>query len=102
MSRKEGQIKKLINQLKIDNDVNEITEYKVIENFVKKQTYLVHNLEAEVEAGEVFFGDIEGVIASNQFVLMGFLNRSVIDLSFELDKVVINFASGSIQIQKIS
>ena len=64
-------------------------------------TYTVHNLEAEMEDGGVYFGDVEEIIFNNQYDLMGFLIDSIIDIVFS-DKIIeIMFDSNNIKIELI-
>ena len=96
-------VEKLIKQLNTNLDLYEVPKYKIIESSIKNMghTYAVHNLEAEVEDGEVYFGDVEEIIFDNQYALMGFLVDSIIDIVFS-DKIIeIMFDSNNIKIELI-
>lgn len=96
-------VEKLIKQLNNNLDLYEVPKYKIIESSIKNMghTYTVHNLEAEMEDGGVYFGDVEEIIYNNQYVLMGFLVDSIVDIIFEDKIITIVFKSNSIKIELV-
>lgn len=97
----ESKVKKLIKQLNTNLDLYEIPKYKITEISDRngKNSYTVHSLEAEMEDGGVYFGDIEEIIFNNQYTLMGFLVDSIVNIKFEDKVVIIIFKSNSIVIE---
>ena len=96
-----GKVNKLIKQL--DSNLNNYAEpeYKITEKSEKggEYLYIVHNLDAEMEDGAIYFGDMNNVIYNNQYALMGFLVDSIIDIKFEDKVATIVFRSNSIRIK---
>lgn len=101
MNNKKAQ--KLINLLNINKELYELIEYKITEhsNNNGDVTYKVHNLDAEIEDGEIYFADIDEKIQSNRYSMMGFLIKSIKDIIFEKDLITILFSSQSIIIETI-
>ena len=97
----EGKVKKLIKQLNSNLELYAEPEYKITEKSEKngEHLYIVHNLDAEIEDGGVYFGDMNNVICNNQYALMGFLVDSIIDIKFEDKVTTIIFRSNSIIIE---
>ncbi len=96
-------VEKLIQQLDNNLDLYEVPEYKIIESSIKNigHTYTVHNLVAETEYEEVYFGDIEDIIYDNQYALMGFLVESIVDIIIDDNIIDIIFKSNNIKIELI-
>jgi hypothetical protein len=97
----ESKVKKLIKQLNTNLDLYEIPKYKITEISDRngKNSYTVHSLEAEMEDGGVYFGDMNDVIFNNQYALMGFLINSIVNIKFEDKVTTIMFRSNSIAIE---
>ena len=94
-------VKKLIKWLNSNLDEYEEPEYEITEISEKSMDhiYIVHNLEAEMEEGEIYFGDMNNVIFNNQYSLMGFIVDSIIDIKSEDNIATIIFKSNSIKIE---
>jgi len=96
-------IQEMINQLNTNIDVYEVPEYEITEISSKnlRQVYIVNNLEAELEDGEIYFKDIEDKIYENEYTIMGFLVESIKEILLEKEIILILFETHSIKIELI-
>ena len=101
LSSMEDEVRKLIKQLNSNLELYEEPEYKITEKSEKggEHLYIVHNLDAEMKEGEIYFGDMNDVIYNNQYALMGFLVDSIVNIEFKDKLVTIIFKSNSIKIE---
>lgn len=96
-------LQEVINKLNTNMDLYEIVEYAITETSLNNvtHTYTVYNIEAEIEDGEVYFGDIEGKILTEQYALGGFLACSVKDIMLNDNIIDILFNTNAINIKLI-
>ena len=94
-------VRKLIKQINMNEDLNEMPEYRVTETSSRhgENTYNIYNLEVEYENGEIYFGDLEEKIIASGYALMGFLVSSVKDIIIECNVIEIFFEINSIKIE---
>lgn len=97
-------VEKVINQINSNLNSYAEPEYRIVEksNKLGKYAYTVHSLEAELEDGEVYFGDMNNIIFNNHYALVGFLIDSVIDIVFRDKLIKIIFQSSSIDIELVN
>ena len=100
-----NEVNELINQLNDNMGLFETTQYRVTETSLKnckKTEYILHNLEADIEDGEVYFSDLKNDIRMKQLSLIGFLVESVKDIVFDEYFIQIMFDQSSIKIELIA
>jgi hypothetical protein len=94
-------IKNLLRYLDNIAERMEITEFSIKESEYK-QSYIVHNLEAEVENDMIMFSDAEGIIEDNEVSIVKMISLGLInDIVILGNEINIIMKTGNINIKVV-